>query len=110
MVKRSVDFDLAHQLLLSSALRQRSLSDNLGSRHPLIIQVRKLITLGKSSLTQKSASTMLFDINISVVLDYLLFHYNLLRLIGLVLSRAALLHLLLSNLIYYNLPISPLNN
>ena len=100
MVKRSVDFDLAHQLLLSSALRQRSLSDNLGSRHSLVIQVGKLIALGKSSLAQKSASTVLFDAKVSVLLDCLLLHYDLLSLLGLVLSGTALLHPSLSYLIY----------
>lgn len=51
VVKRSVDLNLAHEFLLSSALGQGCFWDNLGGRDSLVVDVRELIALGEASLS-----------------------------------------------------------
>ena len=72
-----MDLDLRHQLLFGSSLCQSGLGDNFGGRDSLVFKVCELETAGETSFTKEFAFEVLFDTNLSVVLDNFLFYNSL---------------------------------
>ena len=72
-----MDLDLRHQLLLGTSLSQSGLCDNFRGRDSLIFEVCELETAGETSLSEEFALEVLFDTNLSVVLDNFLFYDSL---------------------------------
>ena len=77
VVKRSMDLDLRHELLLGTSLGERGLRDDLGCRNSLVFQVRELKASGKASLSEEFALEVALDADFSVVLDDFLFDNGL---------------------------------
>ena len=77
LMQTSVDLDLRHKLLLSSCLCKSGLSNYLGSRYSLVLEVGELKAPGKSSFTEELALQISLNANISVVFDHFLFDDSL---------------------------------
>lgn len=67
-----MNLNLAHQLLLGSALSERCLGYDLGSAHSLVVKIGKLIALSEPSFSKEPSSLVLLDVDVSIVLDYFL--------------------------------------
>ena len=90
-----MNFDLTHQLLLCSALREARLLDNLGCMHELSLTVDELVALGKASLAKIFSFYVPFDSNLVVRLFEFLFYDLLLLNDSASCVRALLLHVYL---------------
>ena len=87
-----MDLDLRHQLLLGTSLSQSGLSDDFGSRDSLVFEVCELETASETSLSEEFAFEVLFDTDLSVVLDNFFFYDSLGTIDAL--FRVTLLHFL----------------
>lgn len=77
MMQTPMNLDLTHQLLLGATLCQGRLGYDFGSRYSLGFQVRELIALGETTLTQEFSSQVFFDTDISIKLYDFFFDDNL---------------------------------
>jgi len=80
MVDRAVDLDFAHKLLFGPALAQRSFLNDLPCEDNFVLLVYHLVTLGEPSLPQKLTPHVLLNLDVPIVLNYLLLHQHLLIL------------------------------
>ena len=77
VMQRSVDLDLAHQLLLGARLSEGGLRNDLGGRDSLGLEVGELVALGKAALAQEFAAEVFLDADVAVELDDLLLYDDL---------------------------------
>jgi len=87
VVKRSVDFNFAHQLLFGSAFGKRGLSNDFRGTHSFVVKICEFITFSETSFAQESTSLVLFDIYITVILDNFFLNYDILLINRLFRSR-----------------------
>jgi len=74
MMQRSVDLDLTHQLLLGSRLCQSSLVDDLSSRESLCLLVVEFVAFSEPSFSKELSLGVLFDGDVTVEANNLLFY------------------------------------
>lgn len=96
MMKRTMNLDLRHELLLGAGLCERCLRNDLGRSNSLGFNVSELVTLGETTFSEELPAQVLLDANITVELDDFFLDDNL-RVVLLILGRLSrgllLLHL-----------------
>lgn len=78
VVQRSMNLDFRHELLLCSTFSERGFSNYFRCRHSFTVEIGEFIALSEPSFTQEPASLILFNIDVSIVLDDLLLNNDLL--------------------------------
>lgn len=76
MVYGTMNLNFTHKLLLSPALSQGGLLDDLSSQNAFSLLILELVALSEAALTQKLALEVLPDLYLSIILNYLLFYYG----------------------------------
>lgn len=92
VMEAAVDLNLTHELLLSSRLGQRGLSDDFSGRDSLGLKVSELVALGETSFSEELAPQVLFDADVAVEFDDLLLDDDLGVVLGGLGGRLLLLH------------------
>ena len=72
-----MNFDLRHELLFGTSLRQSALHDDLGSTDSLVLEIGELETASEATFTEELALKVLLDADLAVVLDNFLFNDGL---------------------------------
>ena len=77
LMKRAMNLDFRHELLLGTSLCESALHDNLSSADSLVLEVGELETASETSFAQELALEVLLDADLAVVFDDFLFYDSL---------------------------------